>query len=68
MAELAVRYEVHAGQIQAWNKALEEGTVEVFSNGQARKAKSDVAPIARLYQQIGQLRLEPDFLEERSGP
>ena len=67
MAQLAAGYEVHPGQIQAWKKTLVEGA-SVFSNGQEQKGKSDVALIARLYQEIGQLKVERDFLGERFGP
>ena len=68
VAHLAARYEVHTGQIQAWQTALTGGAAGVFAGRQDKREKSDDDLVARLYQQIGQLKVERDRLAGRSGP
>jgi len=66
-AELASRYEVHPVQIAKWKKQLLDSLPEVFGLRREKKAQDDEALKARLYQQIGQLQVELQWLQKKVG-
>ena len=67
IAELSNRFEVHPSQIRKWKNSLADGAAGIFGGEQSQKKRDDAELVARLYQQIGQLKVERDFLENALG-
>ena len=67
MAELASEFEVHPTQIAQWKKQLLEALPEVFSHRRQRSQQQQDELTAQLYQQIGQLKVELDWLKKKCG-
>jgi putative transposase len=64
--EIAAEYGVHPTQIAQWKKQALDGLPELFSTRRSDQARSEEELIANLYQQIGQLKVQVDWLEKKS--
>jgi len=65
--EIALHYGVHPNQVAQWKRQLLEGAPDIFSTRAARVAQDEEALKAQLYQQIGQLKVELDWLKKKVG-
>jgi transposase len=65
--ELAGQFDVHSTLIHAWKKQLLDGAEAIFS-GPARRASADAeARQAELFEQIGRLKMELEWLKKKSA-
>ena len=62
--ELAAEYSVHPAQISQWKKQFTDALPEIFAKFSKRK-KTDQKLVDALYQQIGQLKVELDWLKKK---
>ena len=63
--ELAKEYGVHPGQISQWKQRLREGAPELFGRGQAKTGSEPEAEIASLYEKIGRLNRELEWVKKK---
>lgn len=62
--EIASMYGVHQTQIAQWKKQVLDELPHFFSPYQRQREKTDEALIAAFYQEIGQLKVELDWLKK----
>ena len=67
IAELASMYSVHSMQITKWKKKGLEILSQGFSEKKIQQEHNDRELVQELYQQIGRLKVEIDFLKKKMG-
>ena len=64
LAELSKSFQVHPVQISQWKKQLLDGAESLFGDGRRREHDQSEALQAELYQQIGRLNMEVEWLKK----
>ncbi len=67
VSELASKFGVHPVQIAHWKRQVVAGVPTLFSNRGAAYDKGEAALIEELYQQIGRLKMELEWVKKKSG-
>ncbi len=66
MAQLSSEFGVHVNQIRQWRQKLLEELPGVFSDRRQKKDKETEEMTSELYRQIGQLKVELDWVKKKS--
>lgn len=67
LSELAGKYGIHPMQISKWRKEFLKEAPRIFSNGKNRHLEDKDKLIEELYKQVGQSKVEVDWLKKKVG-
>jgi len=65
--EIASEFGIHPGMVTRWKKKALDSIVDIFGQKNQRDAKGIEDEKNRLYQQIGKLQVELEWLKKSSG-
>ena len=65
--QLASDYDLHPNQVSSWKKQLVEAGPTLFNRQIDRRQQQQVAQEAELYEQIGRLKMELEWLKKKAA-
>jgi len=65
LSALSSKYGIHPNQITKWKKQLKSGMKEIFKNGQPKSDEKNEELENKLYEEIGRLKFELDWLKKK---
>ena len=66
VAQIASRFGVHPTMVSTWKRQMFEGAADIFDKRHKSRKQAE-AKTDELYRQIGQLKVENDFLSRKLG-
>jgi len=65
ISQIASDYNLHPNLVSSWKKQLLEGGSSLFSSDAARQQRDQETREAELYEQIGRLKMELEWLKKK---
>ena len=67
ISQIASEYGVNPAQVSQWKKQVLEQLPQLFSSRRAKTVSDNEQLVAELYRQIGQLKVELDWLQKKTS-
>jgi transposase-like protein len=67
LSQLGSQFKVHPMQIAKWRKSALDLLPELFVDGRTKKVRNGEAEGNALYEEIGRLKMELDWLKKKAG-
>jgi transposase-like protein len=65
--DIAKRHEIHPSLVHTWKRKAQDGLADIFTVGAGGQDREKDELIASLYEQVGRLLVELQWLKKKSG-
>ena len=65
--ELASLYQIHPTQVSQWKRQVQLSAKELFATGHGKGDQEGEARQAKLYEEVGRLKMELDWVKKTAG-